>query len=338
MDINSFRFKTELTKKNLGFINNVDLRNDLVTRLQELGRVVKVNAHYSTVFLAVSIIEGIFRHVAEIYKTEIQSSPNYTIHKKQIPKEFDELLIEELYIQLRELNIVPPEPDFEKSFELFRKYRNFIHPHAWKKKRWKVGLGQAQMAMGLLNSTIQNLEINVFIDKHILEIISGSPSYDMDGVLLLPKSNTRHHSFVVFKQPLKDKLEIDFDLNLSHGSLLNFVFNYIDEANFLMVRLDSRTGESFSNMVLESSQKQWWVPILWAVQKSPPKQDLFSVRINIDVPNSIFDFIVNGETYIFMNDNKEEQSLHSLLKKDLRVGFFNEVGPVKLKGIEIYQQ
>jgi len=334
---NTFRIKPGLTKKELGFINDVDLRNDLFARLKELERVDDVEAYYSIVFLSLSIIEGIFRHIAKIYKKEIQSSSQYPINEKeQKPKEFDKLYIEELYVLLRELKIIPPEPDFQQSFELFRKYRNFIHPQAWVKKRWEVGLGQAQMAIGLLNSTIQNFEKNVFIDKHILEIIAGNPSYDSDGLLHLPMNGTRHRSFVVVRQILMNKLEIDFNLSLSHDSILNFVFNYNNDGDFKMIRLDSRSDESFYNCVLESSQRYRWKIILRATPESPPERDLFPVRINIDIPNGVFDFIVDDLTYSFQDQKTgKTKPLYTLIRPNFRIGFFNEVGRARCENITI---
>ena len=93
----SIQFRMQITAKRLNFINDVDLRNDLQTRLEELDRVVLANANYSTIFLAIGAIEGIFKHVAEIYKSEIRSSPTYPRSgKNQTLKPFDKLSINEL--------------------------------------------------------------------------------------------------------------------------------------------------------------------------------------------------------------------------------------------------
>ncbi len=71
--------KTEITRKDISFINDIDLREILRERLNELDRVVIANAHYSTVFLAISTIEGIFKHIGNIYKAEIKNSRTCTI-------------------------------------------------------------------------------------------------------------------------------------------------------------------------------------------------------------------------------------------------------------------
>jgi hypothetical protein len=333
----SLQPRPQLTWKQLGFINDVDLRNDLRARLDELDRVVLANAHYSTVFLAIGTVEGIFRHVAEIYTPEIRSSATYP-HigvKQPKPKAFDKLTIDELYAELRTLGIAPQAPDYKALYELFRHYRNCIHPQARVGKGWEIGLGQAQMALGLLNATLQNLDRNVFIGKHRFEKIAGSPDYDDDGVLRLPLNGTPHRSFVLLRDPISGKCHIRFDLHLSPKSLLNFVFNYAGDGDFKMVRLDGRPDKRYANGVLVCSQKYRWAEILTADPKKPPESEQFPVEISIDVRGGVFDFTVNGSTYKFVDKKGHPKALALELRPGLRVGFFNEVNSVRLSSILI---
>jgi hypothetical protein len=90
----------EVTRKDLNFINETDLRNILRDRLEELDRVFVVNGHYSTVFLAVSCIEGAFKHIAEIFRTEIRASAQYPRKSNGQPKDFNDLTIDELRLLL----------------------------------------------------------------------------------------------------------------------------------------------------------------------------------------------------------------------------------------------
>ena len=330
------RIETVLTNKNLGFINDVDLRNDLLSRLDELDRVVLANAHYSTVFLAIGIVEGVFRHITDVFSKEIRSSKSYPRTKKTNRlKRLGELTLEQLYHELRLLGIAPGMPDYESLYEMFRHYRNCVHPQVRVKKGWEVDLGQAQMALGLLNATLRNLNENVFAGKHVFERVAGSPNYDSDGVLHLPMNGTPHRSFVVLREPVLNKLEITFDLHLSPDSLLNFVFNYVDESDFMMVRLDSRARATYRNSVLRSSQKYSWRPILWAEQAYPPAKDRFPVRIFINFGKGIFDFEVDGTAYTFRDRVNAIHPLFGKLRRGFRVGFFNEVGPVKLMDMNI---
>src|SRR5208283_2084647 len=144
----------QITQKDLSFINDLDLRVTLLERLNELDRVFLVNGNLSTVFLSISTVEGIFKHLANIFKTKIQALPNYPPDPvKGGPKDFGKLTIDDLYLLLKDLNILPDVNNFDQVYKLFRDYRNFIHPQAQVKKDWPAGLGQAQMALGLLNAT-----------------------------------------------------------------------------------------------------------------------------------------------------------------------------------------
>ena len=90
--------ETQITNKSIDFINDVDLRNLLFKRLNELDRVIQVNAHYSTVFVAIGAIEGIFKHIASIYKAEIQASSSCPKTPSGNNKRFDKLTLNELYV------------------------------------------------------------------------------------------------------------------------------------------------------------------------------------------------------------------------------------------------
>jgi len=203
------RYQTKLTEKSLDFIDDKDLQAILETRLDELERVFGVNGNLSTIILAISCIEGIFKHVAEIFKKDIRASHNYPVNQKGKKKSISDLTIEEMYRLLIEQGILLPIQHFDYFYNLFRNYRNFIHPQAQRKQPWPVGLGQAQMAIGLLNSTIDRLSKYIFIGHEILEKISGRPRYDLLRIHHLDVSNTRTHSFVTLKCIFRSKAATD---------------------------------------------------------------------------------------------------------------------------------
>jgi len=326
---------TEVTNKQIDFIDDIDLRKMLLERLDELDRVFLVNATYSTVFVAIGAIEGIFRHIAAIFKTEIKASASYPKNSNGNDKKFDNLTIDEVYEELKNLRILPDIPEYKHLYHLFRNYRNCIHPQAQVDKGWDIRLGQAQMALGLLNTTIQNLDRNIFIDKHVFEKMAGTPYYDSTKTLHLKVSTTRHHSFLVLNKLIFQKLLITFDLELSKNSLLNFVFNYVDEENFKMIRLDNRPLPRCPNSVLKSTQKYVWHESFLANPQKPPEKEQFPVNITMDLPNSIFEFKVDGQAYTFEDSKGNQKQLSDQVTPSTRVGFFNEVGPVKLSKITI---
>jgi len=327
------RIETQYTAKKVDFIDDIDLRKALEERLLELDNIFSVNANYSTVFMAIGALEGIFKHIAEIYKTEIQSSPTYPKSPKAKKKKFDDLTIDELYNELKVLKIIPDIPQYPHLYDLFRNYRNCIHPQAQVKKGLKINLGQAQIALGLLNDTLQNLDRNIFIGKLIFEKIAGSPSFESGRELNLRLGQTPHNSFLILKNIISQKLGIRFDLDLPLKSIFNFVFNFDNEGDFKMVRLDNRIMDQFPNSVLRSSQKYYWRIFLHAIPQKLPGKEQLKIEIEIDFPSQVFNFIVDNNKYTFQDLKGNPKDLFSEIKPGKQVGFFNELGPVRLSQI-----
>ena len=328
------QYQTEIALKSLNFIDDKDLQVVLEKRLDELERVFAVNANLSTIILSISCIEGIFKHIADIFRELIKTSPDYPLKSNGGKKDFHRLTIEELYKLFLERNIMQRIENFDQIYSLFRNYRNFIHPQKQKKESWPVGLGQAQMAIGLLNATIEQLSNSIFIGAEILETISGHPRLDLSKVLHFDLANTRTHSFSVLKRNIDSKLEIEFEIDLDEGGLLNFVFNYLDDSSFKMLRLDNRESTRTPNALLYSKQRYHWNVVGEAEEKKPP-QGVFGVSIYIDFNEQKFTFSINGKPYKFFKTNNKEINLFSELKKGLRVGWFNELRPVKMYKIKI---
>jgi len=325
--------QTEITRKDINFINDIDLRETLLERFSELDRVFLVNGNYSTVFLAISSVEGIFKHIATIFKSEIKLSSKYPTDNGGSPKDFDKLTIDELYSLLTDQNILPSITRFEHVYNLFRNYRNFIHPQAHTKKGWDIGLGQAQMALGLLNATIGDLAQYIFVDKNVFLKIAGTPDYDSNKVLHLRTHSPPLHSFVVLNSKVMDTLSLSFDLELPQRSIFNFVFNFKDDGDFKMLRLDNRNR--WPNCVLHCTQKYSWKVMLFANPVSPPSTSPMPVVIKIDFPNRVFTLEVNGYSYSFKDRQGKSRDLFTEISPDLKIGFFNEVGTVKLSNIRL---
>lgn len=322
--------RAEFTKKDINFIDDIALREILYERLNELDRISIFRGNYSTIFLAISTIEGIFKHIASMFRAEILQSPNYPLTENGERKKFGNLSINELYRLLKELNVLPDIPKFEDIYDIFRHYRNFIHPQAQKKKTWPVDLGHAQMALGLLNATIHNLAEYIFIEKEKFKRVEGNPDY-FNRVLNLELHRTPLHSFLVLDREVSSTLSLNFDLELPVDSLFNFVFNFVDEGNFNMLRLDNR--RVYRNCVLRCTQKFLWKPILFTERNDPPEKPLFAVGINIDFQKKVFSLDVDGDAYNFKDLNGNVKDLFDEFKPNLKIGFFNEIGTVKLWNI-----
>lgn len=332
----TMNFETEITEKSLSFISDVDLRLALFDRLSELDRVFLVNANLSTVFLSVSTIEGIFKHLGEVFKTKITPSiKGYPTDPKGKPKPFKDLTIDELFSLLQAIDILPKTPNFQHVYDLFRNYRNFIHPQNQIKKDWPTGLGQAQMAVGLLNATIDHLSQYLFLGDNLLRRISGQPEVDVSNNLSLRLEYSPTNSFVVFESPVIDKLNISFNLELPLNGVLNFVFNFVNEGSFRMFRLDKRLNTPYRNCLLHCTQKYVWFEHLQTQPSQPPLKDSFPVEIKIDAVSANFDFIVDGQHHTFTDKAGKIVNAFTQFTPKLRIGFFNELLPAKLSNISV---
>lgn len=328
-----FQYNTQIVTRHLDFIDDKELKVVIEDRLSELERVFSVNGHLSTIILSISSIEGIFKHLAHIFKSLIMESlKKYPTKKGGKKKEFKHLTIEEIYKLLLENSVLQEIENFDHIYALFRNYRNFIHPQQQKKKSWPIGLGQAQMALGLLNATIDQISKYIFIGSEIFERISGKPRFDLSRVLHLDVANIKTESFIVLKRKIDKSFNLEFDLELGQKGILNFVFNFIEDGNFKMLRLDNR-GTRTPNGVLYCTQRYVWRHILLATPKRPPAKPTIPVKISADFSKREFSLYVDSIRYKFEDLKGKNVDLFKEIKPNFRIGFFNEIGPVKLSNI-----
>lgn len=192
------------------------------------------------------------------------------------------------------------------------------------------------MALGLLNATIGHLAQYIFIDKEIFRKLAGKPDYDSSRVLhLLKVGNTPLHSFLVLNRKVSNTLCLNFDLELTEGSVFTFVFNFKDEGNFKMLRLDSRRYERTPNSVLYCTEKYLWKITLRAKPLHPPRKPLLPVEIKIDFSKKVFSLDVDGDSYSFEDKKDNGRALFDEINRDLKIGLFNELGTVRLSNIRL---
>lgn len=191
------------------------------------------------------------------------------------------------------------------------------------------------MALGLLNATLMNLSRNIFIGKEIYQKVAGNPDYDKNKVLHLNLDRTSVHSFIITKRHFTNNLSLTFDLEFQGKSVFNFVFNYKSDSSYKMLRLDNRRERKTANCLLHCTQKYFWREELFADELYPPNKPVFQVHIEIDTASKLFRFIVDGKSYSFKNSLKAQVDLFDEYIPGLQIGFFNEVGPVKLHNIKL---
>jgi hypothetical protein len=102
-----------------------------------------------------------------------------------------------------------------------------------------------------------------------------------------------------------------------------------------MLRLDTREEPGSRNCLLRCDQKYFWREIYYADQEHPPVKHLLPVEIKIDFPNRFFSFVVDAIPYVFKDSKGSPKNLYEEIMPNLKIGFFNEVGPLKISNILI---
>ena len=315
------------TKKTLNFISDIELRKILERRLNELDKITMVGASYSILFLSMSTLEGILKHLEKLFRQRIKALGK--------AKYSDKSAINILYTKLINLSIIPKVEHFEQISEFGGKYRDFIHPHLEKTKNKVVDLGEAQIALGLLNATVGLLSDKLFIGDYTFHTIEGNPDY-YSKILRLQLHQRPLHSCLVYDKPVSQTASLSFDLQLPPGAIFNFIFNFRSSGDFKMIRLDTRDKHSDQvNSILYCPQRYFWDQVLWAEDPHPPKKISFPVTIKIDFGKKLFEFVVDGNPYKFKDKKGTDRNLVDEIEPGLKIGFFNEGRPVNLSNIKL---
>jgi hypothetical protein len=305
----------------------MELRKILEYRLTEIDKVAMVGASYSILFLSMSTLEGILKHLKKLFRHRI----------KALGKEdsSDKSTINKLYTELVNSSIISKVEHFEEISEFGGKYRDFIHPHAEKDEKTVVDLGEAQLALGLLNATVGLLSDRLFIGDYTFRTIEGSPDY-FSEILRLQLKHPPIHSCLIYDKPVSQTASLSFDLQLPPGAIFNFVFNFRSIGDFKMIRLDTRERRSDQvNSILYCTQRYFWGQVLWAEDPHPPKKTCIPVTIVIDFGKKLFEFVVDGIPYGFKDKKGAVRKLIDEIEPGLNIGFFNEAMPVNLSNIKL---
>jgi hypothetical protein len=131
-------------------------------------------------------------------------------------------------------------------------------------------------------------------------------------------------------------MSIAFDLQLPPHAVFNFIFNFKNAGDFKMLRLDTRDERGAVNDLLYCTQKYFWRSVLHASDPDPPAKAILPIKVKIDFPAKMFLFEVDGKAYQYTDSKGSVQDLFGELESGLKIGFFNEVRPVRLLNIEIH--
>jgi hypothetical protein len=313
----------KLTETKIGFISDPALGDILLNILGEIDRVYLAEAYRSTLYLSISAVEGILKHVIKLNLSLAQSLPSYP-SKKGNPKKFEKLSLQDSIKICSSISLIPAE--FEKTYDELRKLRNFIHPDVELASQKNIHLGMSQIALGLLNTSLEHLQTKRFIDKSIWTVKTGNPSYNLANKTVkldaFPASPT--HSFMLTDSLLKKDFEITSELFIPSNAILNFVYNFQSEDDFLMARIDTRSPND-DGLFVCPSRFQWRKK---SEYQTKPSITANKCLVKISFIKGSFLFTIDGNKLQFNSCDWD-------FNPDRPLGFFNQLDFVTLQSFSV---
>ena len=314
----------KLTTRKIGFISDPKLRLIILDLLQEIDNVFGVSAFRSTLYLSVSAIEGILKHVLQLNQIKAQKSSSYPKTRRK-PKKIEDLSLFECINICADLSLIPSW--LEKTCNQLRMFRNYIHPELEVITNDKINIGISEIAIGILNNTLLSLDCFRFIEGATWKVISGNPTYSLSNskLRLSRESNERTYSFIITDHYVGKSFNIEYDAIFHGPGILNFVYNYQSEESFFMIRIDKR--EKYNDCLLECLKKHFWQiknNFVMNTEKGVNKH-----RINIKIDNSSLEFIVDGSPIKIEGRDWN-------YNPNMGIGFFNEGLDVDIENLCIH--
>lgn len=313
----------QLTTRKIGFISDPALQLIILDLLKEIDNVFGVSAFRSALYLSVSAMEGILKHVLKLNQIKAQKWSKYPKVKGKL-KKIEDLNLFECIPICSEISLIPQW--LEKTYDQLRVFRNYIHPELELLSRDNINIGISEIAIGILNNTLLHLDCFRFIEGATWKVISGCPAYSLSNskLRLLRVSGVRTCSFITTKHYMKQDFNIEFDAIFHGRGILNFVYNFASEENFLMIRIDKR--EKCDDGLLVCTKKHFWRTKAKFIKS--PDLDNYEHRIYIKIVGNSLEFNVDGSKLQIENGNWDYNPA-------MGIGFFNEGLEVDIENLRV---
>lgn len=313
----------QLTTRELGFISDPDLTLIIEDILNEIDRVFSVSGFRSALYLSISAVEGILKHILELNLKEAKLSSKYPKNKNGTPKKIEDLTLFECIPICSAISLIPPE--LRTTYDHLRQFRNYIHPKLELSSKYKINIGISELGIGILNITLLHFDKLRFIEGSIWKVISGNPKYTLsDNQLILPRYKTRTHSFIITDYFTNKNFGFEFNALLSEGAIINFVYNFSSDDSFNMIRIDKRKSPD-DGLLICTDKLHWRKKSKFKVS---PTASVYNHKILIKVVNNSLKFKVD-------DDELEPKEGSWDYNPNMQIGFFNEERKVTIEKIKI---
>jgi len=126
----------KLTTKDLGFVSDPDLLLIIEDLLDEIDKVYAVSGFRSALYLSVSAVEGILKHVLKLNSQDAFGANSYPTNKSGNPKNIEDLSLFECIPICKEISLIPQ--NLETTYDQLRQFRNYIHPELELTSEYKI--------------------------------------------------------------------------------------------------------------------------------------------------------------------------------------------------------
>jgi hypothetical protein len=253
---------------------------------------------------------------------------------------FKRLRTEDIYNCLQEIGIIRLV-GLAGVYEFLREHRNCIHPMKQHKSQIHVDQGKADIANGVLRSTLDYVAKYRFFDGHTRFIaVTGLPCLSEDGTLTLPPFVTdppHTNSFVILESPVIRKCIFRAEVDVPRGGIVNFVFNFSDGESYMFVRLDSRPNPDSGLGKYDTGGPN----LTMLARDDPAHFEAYShavpVDLQIDVDQKFFTFSADNKRHSYLFDREATENIYDRFKPGTKIGMFSELHPVtiRIKHIEV---
>lgn len=313
----------KLTTKNLGFVSDPDLLLIIEDLLDEIDKVYAVSGFRSALYLSVSAVEGILKHVLKLNSQDALLAPSYPQNKAGNPKNIEDLSLFECIPICKHISLIPQ--NLETTYDQLRQFRNYIHPERELTSKYKINIGLSQLAIGILNTTLLHFDQLRFIEGGTWRVISGNPQYTLSNhQLTLPRYKSNTHSFILTDHLVNKNFRIEFNASIPEGTILNFIYNFASDDSFNMIRIDKRKTPD-DGLLICTDKFQWRQKTSFT---SSPNPSVYNHKILIEANGNSFKFEVDGSELTLQTDSWNYNPNNKL-------GFFNEIRQVKIEKLKI---
>lgn len=322
---------TKLSDINLEFLSDEKLINVLRPILDEIDTVANYEAHRSTTYLAVSVIEGVFRELINLLGLTYNNVATWPKNPKtNLPIKPKDLTLELLGNILKDEKKLPQ--DFDDLYDRVRGYRNYMHTAEELRKLRPIDQAVSHLTLACLTALLHQYSPLRFLATQQWRLECGNAHPQVGNSIDMQHSGEIFFALLVSELPAKNFKEITFRVTIPQDKIFNFVYNYSSKNRFMAARIDKRkhTDPMYYHGLLKCPEWRSWDIIDHYTEASEPRfqKQEHDIRVILS-PATSFGVEVDGKPLVLKGGTAWN------FNPDDKIGFMTELGMVTIKDISV---